>query len=177
VPKYGYCVYAARLASSFLLAFRLSCLIRALPEFTLSICVSIALHLTLSFFFTSSSLTGCSMTFVVLLPAGGTPVCPFDQSYDKALRISAWSGSKFLAAHYARISWLWLNAVDTIGTPHCGGLASGSPLFSSFAVKAVSHLHLPLRMTGMVHLRLSFVLAIPSQNVKLPSPPAVQNVP
>ena len=37
-------------------------------------------HLNLSFFFTSSGLTGCNMTFVVLLPAGGTPVWPFDQS-------------------------------------------------------------------------------------------------
>ena len=26
------------------------------------------------------------MTFVVLLPAGGTPVWPFDQSYDSALQ-------------------------------------------------------------------------------------------
>ena len=31
---------------------------------------------------------------------------------------------------------MWLKDMETIGTPHCGGRASGSPLFRSFGVNA-----------------------------------------
>ena len=79
---------------------------------------------------------------------------------------------------YANISWLWLKAVATIGTPHWGGLASGSPLFSSLAVNATSHCQSScLCISDSTPLRLSFERAIPSQKVKLPSLPAVQKVP
>ena len=58
------------------------------------------------------------MTLVVLDPAGGTPVCPFDQSYDNALCAISIIRQDDHRTHYASISWLWLKEVETMGIPH-----------------------------------------------------------
>ena len=69
------------------------------------------------------------MIFEVLVcPCGAAPECPFDQSYDSALYVSLRVRKKDRGngeeAYYAKIVWLWLNDIDTIGVPNFGGLES-----------------------------------------------------
>lgn len=69
------------------------------------------------------------MIFEVLVcPCGAAPECPFDQSYDSALIVSLMlrenRQSRRERAYYAKIVWLWLNDIDTIGVPNFGGLES-----------------------------------------------------
>jgi hypothetical protein len=60
------------------------------------------------------------MIFEVLVcPCGAAPECPFDQSYDSALIVSL-----TLRKEHAKIVWLWLNDIDTIGVPNFGGRES-----------------------------------------------------